>query len=565
MGGGPGPDAGQEAYDNFGDGYGSPKESDTLVLPRSRSRSCRPATSTRCRTLWCCRSFYGNVVLACAGCVILVAMPGQSFGLSMFLDDMLEDLGISRSEVSWTWMVALLASGSFLPAAGYIFDRYGAKFLLLLNLLPLVLSTALVSRVSGAWSLGACFFGMRLFGPEVCELLAYCVVNMWFERDRARAASMLMMVDSSLLATPPLLLALKEAVGWRTSFVVMGALQGAILLVCWLLIVDRPEQLGLQPDGLAPADAVELHASGAGEAVRAPSVVGKSTDGLEDGEADAEAQCRKLDEDGETDAEAQCLQPDEAAAASAVPTAKEGASDDEEDWPFREIVRERSFFMLILCFGLYRTFRAGMNMHIVNIFQEKGSNPATASFVYSVITAGSILATLTFPRICHLFENKIRLMGFVYCLGATAIGSAGLMSPSNHWVVCWIFAILYGIFWGVVGTISGTIFADLFGRSSVGMTRSILGWVSTMASGSGAIVFSSAREYLGNYDSAIRPLAGAVLLIAVFLLHMGNPKRQPMRPDLAKGVDDVLFKVVGAPSAVEDDEEPSEPASKMAP
>jgi MFS family permease len=532
MGGGPGPGAGQEAHDNVGEDYCSPQESDELVLPRSRI--CRPAATratTRCRTLSCCRSFYGNVVLACAGCVILVAMPGQSFGLSMFLDDMLEDLGISRSEVSWTWMVALLASGSFLPAAGYIFDRYGAKVLLLLNLLPLVLSTALVSRVSGTWSLGACFFGMRLFGPEVCELLAYCVVNMWFERDRARAASMLMMVDSSLLATPPLLLALKEAVGWRTSFVVMGALQGVILLVCWLLIVDRPEQLGLQPDGLASAGAVEQHDGGADGAVRAPSVVGKSTDGLED---------------GGTDEEAQRPQP------------------GEEDWPFREIVRERSFFMLILCFGLYRTFRAGMNMHIVNIFQEKGSNPATASFVYSVITAGSILATLTFPRICHLFENKIRLMGLVYCLGATAIGSAGLMSPSNHWVVCWIFAILYGIFWGVVGTISGTIFADLFGRSSVGMTRSILGWVSTMASGSGAIVFSTAREYLGNYDSAIRPLAGAVLLLAVFLLHMGNPKRQPMRPDLAKGADDVLFNVVGAPAAVEDDEEPLEPASKVA-
>ncbi|CAK0799691.1 unnamed protein product, partial [Prorocentrum cordatum] len=218
------------------------------------------AGSPRCRALRGCRSFYGNVVLACAGGVILVAMPGQSFGLSMFLDDMLGDLGLSRSEVSWTWMVALLASGSFLPAAGYIFDRYGAKVLLLLNAVPLVLSTALVSRVSGAWSLGACFFGMRLFGPEVCELLAYCVVNVWFERDRARAASVgasgntrLMMVDSGLLATPPLLLALKEAVGWRASFVVIGAVQGAVLLVCWLFIVDRPEQLGLRPDGAGAA------------------------------------------------------------------------------------------------------------------------------------------------------------------------------------------------------------------------------------------------------------------------------------------------------------------------
>ncbi|CAK0910529.1 unnamed protein product [Prorocentrum cordatum] len=114
---------------------------------------------------------------------------------------------------------------------------------------------------------------------------------------------------------------------------------------------------------------------------------------------------------------------------------------------------------------------------------------------------------------------------------------------------------------GVVGTISGTIFADLFGRSSVGMTRSILGWVSTMASGSGAIVFSTAREHLGNYDSIIRPLAGAVLILAVFMLHMGNPKRQPARPGPTKGVDVELFGVIGKPAAL-DDEEASREAAK---
>jgi MFS family permease len=471
----------------------------------------------------------------------------------MFVDDMLQDLGITRSEVSWTWMVALLASSSFLPVAGYIFDKFGARFLLLLNIVPLVLSTALVSRTTGTWSLGACFFGMRLFGPEVCELLAYCMVNMWFVKHRARAASMLMTVDSSLLATPPLLLGLKNAVGWRTSFQVLGLLQAILLVVCWIFLRDRPEDLGLQPDGLDfPPQASPDKSSEGGSGNRPGDMDGSPAAKSEAGEEDL-----FQIEDVEHQPEKVAKPAFGAEKAQEILTLLE-----EEDWPFQEIVQERSFCMLVINFGLYRIFRAGMNMHIVNVFEEKGSNPATASFVYSVITAGSIFATLTFPKICHLFSNKIRLMGYVYCLGAAAMGSAGIMGPSNHWLMCWVFAALYGVFWGVVGTISGTIFADLFGRSSVGMTRSILGWISTLASGCGTLVFSAAKEHLGDYDLAILPLAGTVALLALALVNMNHPERLQKRSEADASLNSIVGKPVFSLVEAELDEEDPKKASR---
>lgn len=98
-------------------------------------------------------------------------------------------------------------------------------------------------------SFGAALFGRFLVGLGVSVVLV-CILKVqteWFRtREFATITGLTSMVGNSgnALASTPLAL-LVAAVGWRLSFVGIGILGVLVALGCWLLVRDRPEELGL--------------------------------------------------------------------------------------------------------------------------------------------------------------------------------------------------------------------------------------------------------------------------------------------------------------------------------
>ena len=73
--------------------------------------------------------FYGWVVLIVGSIGLIMSIPGQTMGVSVFTDYLIEALNISRIELSIAYMFGTLSSAFFITYAGRLYDKYGARII----------------------------------------------------------------------------------------------------------------------------------------------------------------------------------------------------------------------------------------------------------------------------------------------------------------------------------------------------------------------------------------------------------------------------------------------------
>ena len=71
--------------------------------------------------------FYGWVILVAGTIGILMSIPGQTMGVSVFTDNLIDDLGISRNSLSLAYLFGTLVSGLMITRAGKLYDKHGAR------------------------------------------------------------------------------------------------------------------------------------------------------------------------------------------------------------------------------------------------------------------------------------------------------------------------------------------------------------------------------------------------------------------------------------------------------
>lgn len=197
------------------------------------------------------RLFYGWVVLAVAALGIFASGPGQSHIFSVFIAPISSDLGISRTSVASAYALATLVAAFGLPYVGRLIDRFGVRRVLLVVALLFGAAAVAFARTTGLLWLTLGFAALRFLGQGSLMLNCANLVAQWFDRRRGFALSLMALGFSASMAVhPPLAQWLSEQIGWRAAWLWLGVLTWLLLIPPVLLLVqNKPEDLGLQPDG----------------------------------------------------------------------------------------------------------------------------------------------------------------------------------------------------------------------------------------------------------------------------------------------------------------------------
>ncbi|MDP1965736.1 MAG: MFS transporter [Reyranella sp.] len=206
---------------------------------------------------------HGIFVAIAALIGVFATTPGQTVGVSAFIDPIASDLGLDRAHV-----LVLYSLGTFLgiltaPFIGRLIDRFGPRRLIVPAVVAVAAACGVMSLAHDAWSLGAGFLVLRAAAIAGLSLVTMQMVNLWFDRFRGRVTALAMMgLALGGLVIPPLIELIIQGPGWRTAYLVLAAGLLAVMLPVGLAFYrNRPEEHGADRDfGRASAGATAMPA-----------------------------------------------------------------------------------------------------------------------------------------------------------------------------------------------------------------------------------------------------------------------------------------------------------------
>ena len=183
-----------------------------------------------------------------------MAMVTLNFGL--FIKPMGDELGIGRATFGWASSARQVATSATSPFVGRLLDRFGAR--LMLPIAAALTGAAMVwlSFAHHSWQLVLIFALMGLAGMSgPGAIIASVPVMKWFVRNRGKAVAFMSLgIPIGALIFVPLTQVFIDWWTWRGALVALAIIGVGVVVPLALILVRRqPEDMGLLPDGAAPA------------------------------------------------------------------------------------------------------------------------------------------------------------------------------------------------------------------------------------------------------------------------------------------------------------------------
>lgn len=389
---------------------------------------------------------------------VFTSGPGQTFVFSVFVDPILADTHMSRTELSFLFSVGTIFSAIMSLLISHLVEKFGPR--LMLGLIALLFGAACfgLAWASGAVAFLVFFAALRALGQGSLTMTSILLTVQWFVRYRGRAIGMVSLglaVASAFF--PPFCQWLISVVGWRDSYRILGVAIWVLVIPATVFIVrDRPEKMGLHPDGLPPV---------------VPEV--------------------KLPEMKEGNIIEAALDPKAA-----------------------RVWRSPRFWQLVLPLSAGPFVMTALIFHQISIFAERGHGTELTSVVFVVWASASALMTLLSGFLLERFQPQQVLLGVLVLM----LSGTLFLLLVNSLLPALVYAILMGLAGGSFFVISGVIWVHYFGRKRVSAYQGAGALVNISGSALAPLPIAALQQFTGSYTAGIFVLAGVTLACCLLLL-----------------------------------------------
>ncbi|MGA8401425.1 MAG: MFS transporter [Stellaceae bacterium] len=328
--------------------------------------------------------FYGWAVLACLCCAGFARQGPAVSTLSVFVEPLTRDFGWSRTALSGAVSLGGILAAIISPKIGVFLDRAGSRLVLCYAVLTTgaaLLALSLTNSLAMFYVL-FCFARMNWASPF--ELGIYGAVNNWFVARRPFATSVATLAQMAGLVTMPILAELAMLRwSWRAGWLAIGALTLVVgFLPTWLLLVRRPEDVGLHPDGRAQ----EPIGAGDALALRLP----------------------------------------------------------EPDFTRTQAMRTSAFWLMLVYTALVYPIQAGISLHMAPHLIEHGIAPAIVATIVSTYSLTSAVASLACGFLPRRLPIRYPMAAIGVFLTASPLLMKAIASPGEAYLAAALFGFGVG-------------------------------------------------------------------------------------------------------------------------
>lgn len=195
--------------------------------------------------------FYGWVIVL-VSFLTMTLVVGTRFTFGVFYPSMLAEMGWSRAATAGIFSVSMLVYAIVALGVGAAFDWLGPRRMFPLAAILLGGGFFLCSQITTLWEFYLYYGVLVGVGFTAIGFIPHVsLMARWFQRQRGLATSLVLSgTGVGSLVFAPVSAYLLTHYGWRTGYLWYAVLiPGVLIPLILLLYRDRPEDLGLLPDG----------------------------------------------------------------------------------------------------------------------------------------------------------------------------------------------------------------------------------------------------------------------------------------------------------------------------
>ena len=376
--------------------------------------------------------YYGWVMVGTALAINAASSTLNPVVFSFMIGPMSDELGVSKSALSWSFTLRLFAGGIVGPFLGVLLDRHGGRWIGATSGALVGVMLVLLAFVHNIWLVYLVFAisGLAGLGGPAGQLLTQVPLAKWFVvmRGRALAIATIGMAGGTMFAIP-ITEWLLGIVGWRGTTLIFGIAVAAVVIPVSVFLVRRsPEDMGLHPDGALPAPAsAEQHALG-----------------------------------------------------------RHAHLSTARNWTVREAMRTAVMWQLLGGQALAGAVLMGTLVYRVDFFKSLGVSSEAVALGTTLDPATVVVSAFVFGMIAERvpvrYLGAIGLFGFAASVIPMILANGGTMS-----------VILHNVIWGMAAgghiTLNNLVWPNYFGRLHLGAIRGVVLPVGIAASGLGPPLF----------------------------------------------------------------------------
>jgi len=196
---------------------------------------------------------YGWVIVGTGTLCILACLGFGRFALGMLLPSMASTLQLTYSQMGYISTVNFVGYLVSVLLSGFLAARTGSRKLIFFSLLTVGISMALISRAKDFSSV-LILYALTGAGSGATNVPVMGLVSSWFSSNkRGRAAGFIVIGSGfAIIISGKLIPFVNKLVGpegWRVSWLIIGGMVVLISFLSYVLLRDRPEEMGLKPLG----------------------------------------------------------------------------------------------------------------------------------------------------------------------------------------------------------------------------------------------------------------------------------------------------------------------------